>query len=199
MKTMVLLSHYLVLLILVAGGCSDRKAAGPADPGTVAHSQDTPPNDLNTNADGIPTVDAPVPIEQTTETTEAKEPAQVSTTPKATPDDQSVNRTTSEVDQSDPYKAPHAAKTIALSRYRFETPQRLKAGGEWISVEAPGYACPTMADVDGDGVDDLVVGQYNDGNMLFCRNVADQNATPSFAEAEWLSDGKTRIVVPGVW
>ena len=83
--------------------------------------------------------------------------------------------------------------------YEFETPVRIKAGDDFVSVEAPGYACPTFADVDGDGQSDLVVGQFKNGHMQFCRNVADQNEPPRFATAQWLMSGDKRAEVPGVW
>ena len=78
-------------------------------------------------------------------------------------------------------------------------PVRIKAGGEFIAVEAPGYACPTMADVDGDGREDLIVGQFSGGNMQFCRNIAKTNETPAFDKPEWLMTGDERAIVPGVW
>lgn len=81
----------------------------------------------------------------------------------------------------------------------FENPVRIRAGGEIVAVESPGYACPTMADVDGDGKQDLVVGQFRNGNMQFCKNVASENEPPQFAKAEWLMSGDDRATVPGVW
>ena len=81
----------------------------------------------------------------------------------------------------------------------FEPPVRLKAEGEFISVEAPGYACPTMADVDGDGKDDLIVGQFNQGHLQFFKNIAAAGQSPKFAAAKWLTTGDERAVVPGVW
>ena len=84
--------------------------------------------------------------------------------------------------------------------YQFEEPVRIKAGDEFIAVHSPGYACPTMADVDGDGLEDLVVGQFNKGLMWFCKNIADSpSETPKFDKSDWIrSDGK-RAQVPGVW
>ena len=84
--------------------------------------------------------------------------------------------------------------------YEFESPVRLQAGGEFVSVESPGYACPTMADVDGDGKQDLVVGQFRNGNMQFYKNIAaDNDHPPSLASADWLMTGEERAIVPGVW
>ena len=40
----------------------------------------------------------------------------------------------------------------------FASPVRLKAEGELIKVESPGYAAPCLADMDGDGKKDLLVG-----------------------------------------
>ena len=90
-------------------------------------------------------------------------------------------------------------KTAPPSGYTFEAPVRLKAGDEFVSVEAPGYACPTMADVDGDGLEDLVVGQFNRGYMQFCKNIASSSEPPKFAEAKWIKAGDDKAEVPGVW
>jgi uncharacterized protein (DUF2141 family) len=56
-----------------------------------------------------------------------------------------------------------------------------------------------MADVDGDGKEDLVVGQFNQGHMLFCRNISADGESPKFASAAWIMSGDDRAVVPGVW
>jgi hypothetical protein len=90
-------------------------------------------------------------------------------------------------------------KETSTGQSQFEAPVRLEADGQPIKVEAPGYACPTMADVDGDGKLDLVVGQFNQGHMQFFKNLAEPGATPKFAAAEWLKTGEERAIVPGVW
>lgn len=83
--------------------------------------------------------------------------------------------------------------------YVFGEPIQLTADGEPVSVEAPGYACPTVADVDGDGAADLVVGQFNSGKMKFFRNIAAPGASPELAGGEWLTSGEEPLTVPGVW
>lgn len=78
---------------------------------------------------------------------------------------------------------------------QFEAPVRLKAGEAFIQVEAPGYACPSWADVDGDGKKDLVVGQFRKGAMKVYRNLGDGK----LAEGKWLEAGGKVAEVPGVW
>lgn len=75
----------------------------------------------------------------------------------------------------------------------------LHADGNPIAVEAPGYACPTLFDFDSDGVDDLIVGQFNGGKMTWYRNVAGANATPEYATGEWVHCGDEPAEVPGVF
>ena len=84
------------------------------------------------------------------------------------------------------------------SQYRFESGTMLYANGEPIAVESPGYACPTIADVDGDGVDDLVVGQFNDGKMHFYRNLSQPNEIPKYASQQWIMTGPKPAQVPGI-
>ena len=77
----------------------------------------------------------------------------------------------------------------------FETPVRLKGGDASVRVESPGYACPTWADVDGDGKKDLIVGQFAGGKMRVFKGLGGTK----FAAGEWLkAEGKV-AEVPGVW
>lgn len=94
---------------------------------------------------------------------------------------------------------PAPADLATPSGDQFADPVRIKAGDEFVSVESPGYACPTMADVDGDGKDDLVIGQFSNGNMQFCKNVSTADAEPQFASPTWLKTNGERAIVPGVW
>lgn len=76
----------------------------------------------------------------------------------------------------------------------FAAPVRLKAGAAAIRVEAPGYACPCWADVDGDGKKELVVGQFAQGKMRVYKYDGQK-----FSPGEWIkAEGKV-AQVPGVW
>jgi hypothetical protein len=57
---------------------------------------------------------------------------------------------------------------------QFHAPQRLKAGSEYVKVDAPGYASPSLHDLDGDGKKDLVVGGRRCGASADPR----ENSTP---------------------
>lgn len=77
----------------------------------------------------------------------------------------------------------------------FEPPQRMEGGGVAIRVESPGYAAPCWADVDGDGLKDLLVGQFNRGKIHVFKNLGNGKLdTGKWLEAE----GKV-AEVPGVW
>jgi hypothetical protein len=77
----------------------------------------------------------------------------------------------------------------------FDRPVRLKAGGEAVRVERPGYACPCWADIDGDGKKDLLVGQFNQGKIRVFKNLGDGK----LAEGVWLQAEGQVAEVPGVW
>ncbi len=50
----------------------------------------------------------------------------------------------------------------------FKKAVRLQSGGQPIATENPGYASPAWYDVNGDGREDLVVGQFAGGKMKAC-------------------------------
>jgi hypothetical protein len=78
---------------------------------------------------------------------------------------------------------------------RFHPPVRLKAGGVTIRVESPGYASPCLADIDGDGKLDLLVGQFNKGKIHFFKGLG----KGKFAKGTWLKAEGQVAEVPGVW
>jgi FG-GAP-like repeat len=77
----------------------------------------------------------------------------------------------------------------------FAAPVRLKAGGEVIRVESPGFACPCLADIDGDGKPDLLVGQFNKGRIQVFKGLGGGE----FAKGSWLQANESTAEVPGVW
>jgi hypothetical protein len=78
---------------------------------------------------------------------------------------------------------------------QFGAPVRLKSGDEYVRVEAPGWACPSWHDLDGDGRKDLVVGQFRGGKMRVFRNLGDGKLAPG----KWLEAEGEVAEVPGVW
>lgn len=83
----------------------------------------------------------------------------------------------------------------AAGAVEFEKPVRLSGGGEVIKVESPGYAAPGLADLNGDGVKDLLVGQFNKGKI----RVFPGEGEGKFGKGSWLEAEGEVAEVPGVW
>jgi hypothetical protein len=83
----------------------------------------------------------------------------------------------------------------AGSAYEFEPPVRLESAGKAVRVESPGYAAPCWADLDGDGKQDLLVGQFRDGRIQVYRNEGDGLR----AAGSWLEAEGNVAHIPGVW
>jgi hypothetical protein len=73
-------------------------------------------------------------------------------------------------------------------------PVRLQAAGKPIDTEF-GHAAPFVADFDGDGIKDLLVGQMGDGILWVYRNVG-TNASPRYAPGIKFKNGRADARVP---
>jgi hypothetical protein len=75
-----------------------------------------------------------------------------------------------------------------------EPPVRVLSGGEPIDVDI-GHAAPYWYDFDGDGLPDLLVGQFGEGKLRIYRNVGTLKE-PRFDGFEWFMAGGDVARVP---
>jgi len=74
-------------------------------------------------------------------------------------------------------------------------PFKLQVAGKTLDVGGVGYAAPFVGDFDGDGLRDLLVGQFAEGKLRIYRNTG-TNAQPKFDKFDWFMDGKPEGTVP---
>jgi hypothetical protein len=74
-------------------------------------------------------------------------------------------------------------------------PVRLEAAGKPIETDDIGHAAPFVCDFDGDGVKDLLVGQFRDGILRIYHNEG-TNSEPKLAAGVKFKDGKEDGRVP---
>lgn len=95
-------------------------------------------------------------------------------------------------------KANPAAQTAPADRAgrspELTVPIRLEAAGTVIDTEI-GHAGPFVGDFDGDGVNDLLVGQFGGGVLWIYKNVG-TNAAPQLAPGVKFQDGRKEGTVP---
>lgn len=75
------------------------------------------------------------------------------------------------------------AATMALAG-DLAPPVQVHAGGQPIDVGLVGHSAPFYGDVDGDGLNDLLVGQFDEGQLRIYRNLG-TNASPRFEGYRW--------------
>lgn len=73
-------------------------------------------------------------------------------------------------------------------------PVRIEAAGRPIDTDV-GHAAPSVCDLDGDGVNDLLVGQFGDGLLWIYMNEG-TNARPELAEGVKFKNGDEDGRVP---
>lgn len=73
-------------------------------------------------------------------------------------------------------------------------PVRIQAGGKPIGT-LTGHAAPYVYDWDGDGTQDLLVGQMGGGKLRIYRNVG-SNAEPRFEDFQVFRAGESEATVP---
>ncbi|MEN6425229.1 MAG: VCBS repeat-containing protein [Phycisphaerales bacterium] len=86
-----------------------------------------------------------------------------------------------------------ASASAAMSD-ELASPVRLEAAGKVIDTDV-GHAAPCVCDFDGDGVQDLLVGQFGDGLLWIYRNEG-TNAEPKLAAGVKFKDGAKDGTVP---
>ncbi len=89
-----------------------------------------------------------------------------------------------------------AALAAALSAQgpELDKPFRVEADGKAINVTV-GHAAPLWRDMDGDGLPDLLVGQFGEGKLRIYKNVGEKNA-PKFKDFVFAQAGGKDAVVP---
>lgn len=83
-----------------------------------------------------------------------------------------------------------AMVTAEVNGDELEDPVAVRVGGRPIDVEHGGHAHPFVVDFDGDGRNDLLVGQvyHDEGRLRIYRNVG-TNARPKFDGYHWFEAG----------
>ena len=89
--------------------------------------------------------------------------------------------------------AQDAARPEGLDK-ELAAPFQVEADGKPINVDIA-HAAPFFGDFDGDGVNDLLVGQFGEGKLRIYKNTG-TNAKPEYEGFEWFMAGGAEGKVP---
>jgi hypothetical protein len=87
-----------------------------------------------------------------------------------------------------------ADPSLPNAKIRFAPPVKIESAGGPIDVEI-GHAAPFFGDFDGDGLSDLLVGQFGDGKLRIYKNVGTVTQ-PKFADYKFFQAGGQDATVP---
>jgi hypothetical protein len=88
-----------------------------------------------------------------------------------------------------------AATLPAAELGDLKPPVQIQAGGQPLDVQREGHSAPFVGDFDGDGVPDLLVGQFDDGRLRIYRN-GGTRSRPRFDSYTWFEAGGQIASVP---
>ena len=85
--------------------------------------------------------------------------------------------------------------SISVSAGEFLPPRQVLTKQGPVDVQRTGHSAPFVGDIDGDGKDDLLVGEFYEGRMRTFRNLG-TNEKPHFDRYEWFKCGAELGRVP---
>ena len=74
-------------------------------------------------------------------------------------------------------------------------PTQVCVDGRPLDVQRTGHSAPFVGDFDGDGIDDLLVGEFYEGRLRIFRNMG-SNQKPRFKQHLWFQAGGRLGKVP---
>ena len=83
----------------------------------------------------------------------------------------------------------------AAEKGELQPPIHLEAAGKPVDVEREGHSAPFVGDFDGDGLPDLLVGQYHEGRLRIYKNTGTKGK-PRFDSHTWFEAGGAAAKVP---
>ena len=90
-------------------------------------------------------------------------------------------------------------REIQIAKSKFEPANRVgTASGGFVYVESPGYASPTLVDVNLDGQLDLAVGQFAGGKTKIYFGIEKTDTGARFGKSAWILSGGKPAEVTGI-